>query len=451
MSIAERLLPATRKISAVLPALFLLLPIAASAQVSLSTAVNLAEKSSPGVRAAVANVEHATAAVQETKDAYIPSFQVGTSPGYAYGFPLGYPALFSASSQSLALSFSQPDYMRAARKALAAAKLNLKDAQQQVALDVSLDYLELDHDLAEITALDQEHSYASSLVSIENDRVQSGVDPRVNQLQAELTAAMVEEKRIHLQNDADEMRQKLAHLTGLPGDGLTTVTNSIPAAPTFNTGPSDSNPESNPGIAAAYANSQSKFYQAFGASRENYRPSVLFGAQYSLFSKINNYNQYFRSFQYNNAAIGVQVTFPLFDASKRARAREATAEAVAAQADADQSRDTLSEQTLVARRTILELDAEQRVAQIQSELAQEQLKTIDAELTTGPGSATAQPVAPTTAQKAHIDEREKYEDLLDTNFSLMKVELNLLRMTGQIDDWVRSSLKAGVVGPVPAS
>ncbi|MGC2618630.1 MAG: TolC family protein, partial [Acidobacteriaceae bacterium] len=165
MSIAERLLPATRKISAVLPALFLLLPIAASAQVSLSTAVNLAEKSSPGVRAAVANVEHATAAVQETKDAYIPSFQVGTSPGYAYGFPLGYPALFSASSQSLALSFSQPDYMRAARKALAAAKLNLKDAQQQVALDVSLDYLELDHDLAEITALDQEHSYASSLVS----------------------------------------------------------------------------------------------------------------------------------------------------------------------------------------------------------------------------------------------------------------------------------------------
>lgn len=450
MPIAERLIAAIRKTPAVLPALFLLLlPAAVPAQISLSTAVNLAEKSSPGVRAAVANVEHATAAVQETKDAYIPSFQVGTSPGYAYGFPLGYPALFSANSQSLALSFSQPDYLRAAHQALSAAKLNLKDAQQQVALDVSLDYLELDHDLAEITALDEEHSYAASLVSIENDRVQAGVDPRVSQLQAELTAAVVEEKRVHLQNDADEMRQKLAHLTGLPGDGLTTVTNSIPAAPTFSSGSSETNPDSNPGIAAAYANSQSKFYQAFGASRENYRPSVVFGAQYSLFSKINNYNQYFKNFQYNNAAIGVQVTFPLFDASRRAKAREATAEAVAAQADADQSRDTLSEQTLVARRTLLELAAQQRVAQLESELAQEQLKTVDAELTSGPGSATAQPVSPIAAQKAHIDEREKYEDLLDTNFSLMKVELNLLRMTGQIDDWVRSSLKQGSAGPVP--
>jgi outer membrane protein TolC len=452
MPIAERILPAIRKTSAVLPALFLvLLPTAGLAQISLSTAVNLAEKSSPGVRAAVANVQHAVAAVEETRDAYIPSFQVGTSPGYAYGFPLGYPALFSASSQSLALSFSQPDYLRAARKALNAANLNLKDAQQQVALDVALDYVELDHDLAEIAALDEEKAFAARLVSIEQDRVQAGVDPRVSELQVELTAAQADEKRIHLQNDADEMRQKLAHLTGLPTDGLVTVTNSIPVTPSFSTDAAQSAPESNPGIAAAYANSQSKFYQAFGASRENYRPTVVFGAQYSLFSKINNYNQYFRSFQYNNAAIGVQVTFPLFDASKRAKARESTAEAAAAQATADQSRDTLSEQTLLARRTILELGADQRVAEIQSELAQEQLKTVDAELTSGPGSATAQPVSPIAAQKAHIDEREKYEDLLDSKFSLMKVELNLLRMTGQIDEWVRSSLKQGLAGPVPAS
>jgi outer membrane protein TolC len=452
MPIAERILPSIRKTSAVLPALFLLLlPAASPAQISLSTAVDLAEKSSPGVRTAVAKVQQAVAAVQETKDAYIPSFQIGTSPGYAYGFPLGYPALFSASSQSLALSFSQPDYLRSARQALNAANLNLKDAQQQVALDVSLDYVELDHDLAEIVALDEEKSFAGSLVSIEHDRVQAGVDPRVSDLQVELTAAQIDEKRIHLQNDADEMRQKLAHLTGLPTDGLVTASNSIPAAPSFGANTPQGTSDNSPGVSAAYANAKSKFYQAFGESRENYRPTVAFGAQYSLFSTIENYNQYFKNFQYNNAAIGVQVTFPLFDASKRAKARESAAEAAVALATADQSRDTVSEQTLLARRTLLELAAEQRVAQLQSELAQEQLKTIDAELTTGPGSATAQPVSPIAAQKAHIDERQKYEDLLDTNFSLMKVELNLLRMTGQIDDWVRSSLKQGVVGPAPVS
>ena len=77
-------------------ALFLLLPLAATAQISLSTAVDLAEKSSPSVRAAVANVQKATAALAETKDAYIPNFVLGASPGYAYGFPFGYPSFFSA-------------------------------------------------------------------------------------------------------------------------------------------------------------------------------------------------------------------------------------------------------------------------------------------------------------------------------------------------------------------
>jgi hypothetical protein len=50
-------------------------------------------------------------------------------------------------------------------------------------------------------------------------------------------------------------------------------------------------------------------------------------------------------------------------------------------------------------------------------------------------------VPPTQAQRAHIEERQRFEEVLDANFSLMKVELNLLRVTGQIDGWVRSSLQ----------
>lgn len=436
------LYPAIRKSALGIAALLALLaPFAASAQISLSTAVELAEKSSPGVRSAVANVQRATAALAETKDAYIPNFVLGVGPGYAYGFPLGYPSFFNANSTSLVLSWSQRDYIRAAHAALNSANLNLKDAQQQVALDVSLDYVELNHDLAEIAALDEEKAFAGSLVSIEEDRVLAGVDPRVDQLQAELTAAEIDEKRIHLQNDADEMRQKLAHLTGLPAEGLTTIGSSIPAAPALSPNEAQGGTQSNPGVSAAYANARSKSYIAYGDEKQNYRPLGIFGAQYSLFEKTPGYTQYFHGFQYNNVEFGVQLTFPFFDATRRAKARESAADAAEAQAKADQSRDTVSEQSLLARRTILELQAEQRVAQIQSELAQEQLKTIDAELTSGPGSPTAQPVAPTAAEKAHIDERERYEDLLDRNFSLMKVELNLLRMTGQITDWVSSSLK----------
>ncbi len=429
----------------VAPVLFLLMPLAGAAQISLSSAVDLAEKNSPTVRGAVANVQKAVASLQESKDAYIPNFVMGASPGYAFGFPLGYPSLFQANSQSLLLSWSQKDYVRAARAAVNGANLNLKDTQQQVALDVALDYVELDHDLKEIAALEEEHAYAGTLVDIEQERVLAGVDPRRNQLEAELTAAQVEEKRIQLENDADAMRQKLAHLMGLPAIGLTTVSDSIPTVPaaeSFANIDAQTAPN-NPAVAAAYANAESKSYLAVGDEKQNYRPLITFGAQYSLFEKFADYTQYFpaSSFQYNNLAIGTVVTFPFFDATRRAKARESAADAIHAKADADAALNILSEQTAAMRGSLRMMAAQQRVAQVQSEIAQADLEAVTTELSNGTGTPNTAPVTPVRAQKARIEERQYYTEVLEANFALMKTELNLLRATGQLETWVRSTLR----------
>lgn len=423
---------------------FLMLPVAAGAQISLSTAVDLAEKSSPSVRGAVANVQKATSALQESEDAYVPNFVLGASPGYAYGFPLGYPSLFQANSQSLLISFSQRDYIRAARTALGAANLNLKDVQQQVELDVSLAYVELDSDLKEMEALEQQSGYAQTLVQLEKDRVGAGVDPKMTELEAELTAAQVDQKRIQLENDAESMRQKLAHLTGLPAAGLNPVSGSIPPSPPAETlGSADPPPvKDNAGISAAYANAKSRWFTAFGDKRQNYRPLVTFGAQYSLFEKFADYTQYFpNNFQYNNLAIGAVITIPLFDATRRARARESTADAIHAEADADAARDLLSEQTTAMRGNVRALAAQQRVAEVQSQIAQEQLKTVETELTNGTGVPNAPAVPPTQGEKARIEERQYFVEMLEANLAVMKVELNLMKATGQIDGWVKTSLQ----------
>ena len=422
---------------------FLLLPVAAGAQISLSTAVDLAEKNSPSVRGAVANVQKATAALQESEDAYIPNFVLGVSPGYSYGFPLGYPSLFNASSQSLVLSWSQKDYMRAGRSAVEAAHLNLKDVRQQVELDVALAYVELDSDLKEIDALRQQSSYAQTLVQLEKDRVGAGVDPRMSELEAELTAAQVEQKRIQLENDAEAMRQKLADLTGLPAEGMSTAGGSIPPAPNLDTAGRAAPPPArdNAGISAAYANAKSKWFTAFGDEKQSYRPNAVFGAQYALFEKTPGYTEYYRNFQYNNFELGVQLTFPFFDAGRRARARESTADALHAQADADAARDVLNEQTTVLRGNLRELAAQQRVAEVQSQIAQEQLKTVETELNSGSGLPNAPGVPPTQGEKARIEERRDYADMLEANLALIKVQLNLMKATGQIDGWVKASLQ----------
>ena len=429
-----------RAVGGYLSAALLLIGADARAQVSLSTVVDLAERNSPQVRAAVAEVQRATAGLQETKDAYIPSFVLGSSVGYTYGFPVGQPSVYNINSSSLLYSFSQPDYIRAARAALKSAQLGLKDSEEQVALDAALAYVQLDSDTRQIAALDEERGYAQRLASIERERLLAGVDGRMEVTRAELTAAQVDEKRLRLEDDANELRQKLGHLTGLPLSSFVTDSKSIPGTSNFSQEEPVGDRESltNAGIQAAYANATSKRLLSWGNQKENYRPRFAFGVEYNRYAKFNNYQEYYLRFQHNNFDVGVQITFPIFDATLRAKARESAADAQRATAQADQTKFQTSEQVYSLRHSLREIAAQQRVAQLRSELAQEQLEAIQAQLQNGSGSANAPPVTPKDEQQARIQERERYVDALDATFQMVRAELTLMRSLGSVQDWVHS-------------
>jgi outer membrane protein TolC len=418
----------------------LLIGVDGRAQVSLATVVDLAERNSTQVRTAMAEVQRATAGLQETKDVYIPSFVLGSSVGYTYGFPVGQPSVYNINSSSLLYSFSQPDYIRAARAALNSAQLGLKDNEEQVALDTALAYIQLDNDVRQLAALDQEKGYAERLATIERDRLLSGIDGRMEVTKAELAAAQVDGRRLRLEDDANELRQKLAHLTGLPASSFVTDSKSIPAATVFSSDDpiEDRASLNNAGIQAAYATAKSKRLLSWGDEKANYRPSFAFGVEYNRYAKFNNYQQYYLRFQHNNFDVGVQITFPIFDASRRAKARESAAEAQRASAQADQTKFQTSEQVQSLRHSLTELAVQQRIARLRGELAQQQLEAIQAQLQNGSGSSSAPPVTPRDEQQAHIQERERYLDALDANFQVIKAQLTLMRSLGNVQDWVRS-------------
>lgn len=432
-----------RKICHWMGACLLLGGCQAWAQVSLSTVVDLAVRNSAAVRAAVADVQHAEAGLSESKDVYLPSFVLGSSLGYSYGFPVGQPSVYSVTSQSMIYSFSQPDYIRAARAALKSAQLSLKDSEEQVALDTALAYIQLDTDRRLLSALEQEKEFAEKLVTIEQDRWQAGVDGRMEVTKAELTAAQVDAKRLHLEGDASQLRQQLGHLTGLLPSSFVTDSKSIPASPEFSPEDpiEDTLAATNPGIQAAFANAKSKWLTSFGDEKQNYRPQFAFGGEYNRYAEFNNYAEYYLRFQHNNFNIGVQITFPIFDASRRAKARESAADAARAGAEADQTKFRTSEQVYSLRHSINELVAQERIAQLKSELAQEQLESIQAQLKSGSGSPNTAPVTPKDEQQARIQERERYQDALDAGFSMIRAELSLMRSLGQIGNWVHPGPK----------
>ncbi|HEX7159427.1 MAG TPA: TolC family protein, partial [Edaphobacter sp.] len=80
--------------------------VPAHAQISFTTAVDLALKNSPRVKLAQADVDKARAVLDQTKQVYIPTLAVGSGLGYSYGFPLGQPSVFNVTSQSLLFNYS---------------------------------------------------------------------------------------------------------------------------------------------------------------------------------------------------------------------------------------------------------------------------------------------------------------------------------------------------------
>ena len=75
----------------------------------------------------------------------------------------------------------------------------LKETREQVALDASTAYIELDVVNQELDAVHQQEKFSARLVDIEQQRAEAGVDPLSDLLQAKLTAAEIKLKRMHLE------------------------------------------------------------------------------------------------------------------------------------------------------------------------------------------------------------------------------------------------------------
>ena len=413
---------------------------AANAQISLSTVVELAQRNSTAVRMADADLRKARAVFAETKDVFVPSLDVGSSIGPpSIGFPSGQPSIANASMNSLAFSIPQFDYIRAARVGIQAASLSLKDAREQVALDASTAYIELETVNREIESCRQQATDAGRLVDIEQQRAEAGVDPLSELLQARLTSAQIKLKLLHLESRAGSLVAQLSGLTGLPRPSVVPDRASIPEIPAVK---ADTVSVPSAGVAAAQAQAQSKQFQAQGdAMAAKAFPIIGFGAQYNRDSTLlNNYSYYYAHFKADNFSSGFSIQIPLFDLNHKSKARETAADALRSKVEAEQAQLQNDLQIANLSGSIRELDALAEIASLKQQISAEQLKAVETQLQYGNGAGSepgAQPqLSPKAEQQARIDERQKAIDSLDAGFDLSKARLGLLRALGHMEEWL---------------
>jgi outer membrane protein TolC len=412
-----------------------------SAQVSLATVVDLAQRNSSTVKLAEADVRKAQAVLAETKDVYLPSFNFGSGlPAFpSVGFTGGVPSILNGTVQMLVFSVPQKYYMDAAHSGLKTASLNLRNAREQVALETSTTYIELDTIERELEASHQQEAFAGRLVSIEQERSEAGVDPLSDLLQAQLTAAQLKLKRLHLETRAATLSKQLATLTGLSAGSITPDHASIPEIPAVK---ADLAPRTTIGVEAAQMLAHSKQQQARGDSQHMWLPQISFAAEYlRSTTMLNDANKYYRrDIPDNNFSSGFSIQVPLFDWLHRDKGKESAAEALRATVEAEQAQRQNELQIAELTGNLRELDTLAEIASLKQQIAKQQLDAVLAQLELGNG-ASAQPGAPAqltpkAEQLARIDEQQKSQDALEAGLDLAKARLSLLGALGHMDDWL---------------
>jgi outer membrane protein TolC len=423
----------------------------ASAQISLGTAVDLALKNDPKVRMSEASVAKAQAAVEETHDVYVPTLSAEGGYGQGFGVPTTLPTVFSLTSQSLVFNFSQHDNIRAAAAGLAAAKFALKDMREQVEEDVAVTYLNLDSDQRALAVMAQEHGDATRLVTIVEDRFNAGQDDRMRLLEAQRKATQIELNELNLQDEIAQLSDHLSRLMGLPDDRLIAIPGSVPALPSVQVAADSGNESDGPGVKAALAGAKSKQELSFGVNRYRLRPQMVFGVNYSrIDTGQNDYTNYYPGFKgmsENAVSVYIEMTLPIYDRRHQDEANEAKAEASRAYFESEAQRDQFLEGRKKLRRSAAELEKRSRLAEIDQDIAQEQLKTVLAQLSADSGSSSGQQMTPEDEQNARLKEGQQTIDLLTAQFQLSQAKVNLLRQTGQLEEWLKSAAAMSEIVP----
>lgn len=397
-------------------------------------AIDMALQHSGVMGIAAINQWRARQVYNEIRANYIPQLAIGSALGYSYGFPL----TLEGSAPSLAnfnavQSFYNPalrQFMKAAKIDWQATSLDVRDKRDAVILDVALTYAQLDQLTAKIQTLREAQTAAEKAQSISEQRLQEGVDSKLEVTRSQLGAARIRLRIAQAQDQSDVLREHLANLLGVPQSSIVTAPDSVPQLPAISqdddlqaqaVANSLAVKSAEQKVAAAQA-------RATGEHKAAVMPTLDLAAQYAYLAKFNNYDLYYRNYQANNFSGGINLRIPIFNSVQKAKAQEADADTLIAKKQADLTKNQVSEDALKLQRSLRQLSAARDVAKLEWEVSQGDMDAVTGRIEAGTANTRDQ-------QNAELDTDDKHAAYLDAEFELQRAELQLLRLTGELENW----------------
>jgi outer membrane protein len=405
------------------------------ARLTLKSAVDQAVRNSRDVQLAKleATLADKTAAVD--RSTFGPNLYTGSGFAYTSGFPLapggGVPAIFELSyTQSLFNPLAKGN-QHADEARARAQKANIDNVRDAVTFRTATIYLELTKVRHSLEVLHRDQDSAQKQSEFIRDRVAAGYELPIEQTRADLHRARVEQLIAHDEGRQDALEGDLRDLLGLlPDQPLELTVEDLP--------PSAERPvtelvaqaiASSSDIRQAESEQQAKM-DILKGTRNSRWPTIDLVGSYSVLSNTNNYTKFFNAFQRNNVNFGIQVTVPVYAARASATIAEARANVSVTEVQTKAKRSEVERRVRGQAHTVHELEQARTYARLDLELAQQNLKVLQAQFDQGRVTMSA-------LQQAHLDESDKWRAFFDADYQRQVAELALLQMTGQIGSVLR--------------
>lgn len=399
---------------------------------TLKEAIEIAIRQNPDVFMARLDEQKAQEAVRIAGDPFSPKIVVGSGLAYTVGFPMSVegsaPTVFQARAIQSLYNKPKSYEVAAARENARATTIDTAARREDVAHRTALLYLDAHRASRGAESARQLVATSEKLATTVEARVAEGRELPLENRRAALRLAQARQRLVDFEAAVEQTESALAVVLGFGAGDRVRTTAEAPAPPEI---PADEAAS----IDSALANSKEvqrleSAMQARGlearAARAAWLPQMDLIAQYGLFAKYNNYEEFFQRFERHNAQLGASIAFPIFPGrGAKARASQADLEIARLRTQVNALRDRITLDTRRAWSDIRRTESARDLARLDLDFAREQVSVTLAQSEEGRASFRQ-------VEEARAAETEKWLVYYDSVHAVERARIDLVRLTGTI-------------------
>jgi outer membrane protein len=399
---------------------------------TLQEAIRLCVQRAPEISLAAAQAARAGQALEETRSLNLPQVVTGTGLAYNNGFPLSIegaaPSIFQIGLSQSIFNKKNKNLILEAEASSKASQLGPETARNDLAAKAALVYYEL-HQARKLKGLWTDRLEAAAKDQQLTESLLAAGKVRPLEVTLAKTATSYAQQQALIADERVKMAEaELRDLTGM-SDSTTIQTTEPEIDEQLLDQPAENlyrrALETHPEILQGEANLRAKEFHV-EAERGDGRPRLEIVSQYALFSRTNNYADFFSRFTRNNFIIGLSVQVPVFN-GHRTGARVAQSQQEVAEARFRLQR-IKSDLKLNIERSLSAL----RIARGARELAGSEVSAARESLQVNETLLQGGRMSPREVELSRSQLREKEIAQLETQKALFQRKIELLHVTGTI-------------------